>query len=340
MSGDEIIVGDQRLLMRAAHLDDVAQVAALWNDCSNAMIGLDETTPEKLAMQWETPGFDLRKSAMVILTTDGTAVGCVVVWDEESLPVNIWIEGRVHPDYEKQGLGTQLMLWAEARANHVLPRVPSDIQVAMVTGTESTYSPARKLLQDLGFKMVREFWTMVAHFESPPEPPQWPVGMSVRPMRKAELGDVVHAARDSFRDHYGYVEQPFQQEFEQWQHKISRYDQYDPSLWFLAVEGDQIAGVSLCRPKSDEDPDMGWVSVLGVRRPWRRRGVALALLQHAFAGFFDRGTLKVGLGVDAESLTGATGLYEKAGMKVLRKYDAFEKIIRPGRDVTLRETSG
>jgi mycothiol synthase len=38
--------------------------------------------------------------------------------------------------------------------------------------------------------------------------------------------------------------------------------------------------------------------------------------------------------VDASSLTGATRLYEKAGMRVLRQFDNYEKELRPGRDVS------
>ena len=105
---------------------------------------------------------------------------------------------------------------------------------------------------------------------------------------------------------------------------------YDPSLWFVAVDGDEIAGVSLCRPHWTEDLQMGWINTLGVRRPWRRQGLGQALLHASFNAFYQRGTLKVGLGVDASSLTGATRLYEKAGMLVFRQNNQFEKEMRPG----------
>lgn len=79
---------------------------------------------------------------------------------------------------------------------------------------------------------------------------------------------------------------------------------------------------------------MGWVHQLGVRRPWRQRGLGLALLQQSFAALHQRGRLRVGLGVDADSLTGATRLYEKAGMKVVRQYDTYEKELRPGHSIS------
>ena len=80
--------------------------------------------------------------------------------------------------------------------------------------------------------------------------------------------------------------------------------------------------------------DMGWVSTLGVRRPWRRKGLGLALLQHSFGEFHRRGKCRVGLGVDADSLTGATRLYEKAGMEVHRQYASYEKELRAGVDLS------
>jgi ribosomal protein S18 acetylase RimI-like enzyme len=66
------------------------------------------------------------------------------------------------------------------------------------------------------------------------------------------------------------------------------------------------------------------VNELGVRNPWRRRGLGLALLRHAFAELGRLGADRVGLGVDAENVTGALRLYERAGMHVTRRYDTWE----------------
>ena len=74
----------------------------------------------------------------------------------------------------------------------------------------------------------------------------------------------------------------------------------------------------------------GWIDTLGVRRPWRRQGLAEALLYHSFAELRRRGRTRVELGVDASSLTGATRLYEKAGMRAIREFTSFEKELRAG----------
>ena len=79
-----------------------------------------------------------------------------------------------------------------------------------------------------------------------------------------------------------------------------------------------------------------WIDELGVLRPWRRQGIALALLLHVFGEFYRRDRYKVGLGVDGQSLTGATRLYEKAGMYIFRQLDAYEKVLRPGQDLSTK----
>ena len=89
---------------------------------------------------------------------------------------------------------------------------------------------------------------------------------------------------------------------------------FDPALWFLAMDGDDVAGVALCPVY----PESGWVRQVAARRPWRRRGIALALLRQAFGEFYRRGKREVGLVVDSYNLSGARDLYERAGMHVWR----------------------
>lgn len=111
---------------------------------------------------------------------------------------------------------------------------------------------------------------------------------------------------------------------------------FDPTLWFLAMAGEEVAGISLCYDHAFDDHEMGWVGSLGVRRPWRGQGLGLALLQHSFQEFHRRGKARGGLSVDAESLTGATRLYLKAGMHSdpQRQFNLFEKELRPGFDMS------
>ncbi|MBK7448764.1 MAG: GNAT family N-acetyltransferase [Anaerolineales bacterium] len=104
----------------------------------------------------------------------------------------------------------------------------------------------------------------------------------------------------------------------------------------VAWEGDQIAGYSQNRFRMG----IGWVGTLGVLKPWRKKGLGLALLLTSFADFYQRGMPTIGLGVDASNKTGATRLYQRAGMSIATEFTTFEKELRPGRaleDAGVRE---
>src|SRR5690606_21254401 len=117
------------------------------------------------------------------------------------------------------------------------------------------------------------------------------------------------------------------QAFERWLHFIRGNERCDPELFFVVEDGaGERAAAAYCLTDLPEDPAMGWVSMLGVGRDYGRNGIGLALLQHTFGAFYRRGQKRVGLGVDAESLTGATRLYERAGMHVAQERVTFEKI--------------
>jgi ribosomal protein S18 acetylase RimI-like enzyme len=96
---------------------------------------------------------------------------------------------------------------------------------------------------------------------------------------------------------------------------------FDPELWTLAWDGDALAGYSLAYFQHGADDTIGWVGTLGVREPWRRRGLGEALLRTSFAKIHARGLRRAGLGVDAENVTGALRLYERAGMRKVGQTD-------------------
>ena len=126
------------------------------------------------------------------------------------------------------------------------------------------------------------------------------------------------ALDEAFSDHWEHHGRPF----EEWWERRSATPNYDPTLWFLVRDGDEIAAVA--RSEANRNGG-GYVGHLGVRRPWRKRGLGLAMLHRVFGECYARGITRIGLGVDAESLTGATRLYERAGMKVKEHFVRYEK---------------
>ncbi|MCB9445659.1 MAG: GNAT family N-acetyltransferase [Ardenticatenaceae bacterium] len=322
-------------IMRPATIDDLETAVDLFNTCSQAQIGADEFTVEEYRTEWEAPGFDMENSTRAVCTLDGQLVGLVEVWDLANPPVKIWVWGRVHPDFEGLGIGTMLMEWAEERARQAIDRVPEGVQVIMQSGVVSTYEPPQHLFARLGMEQNRHFWRMAIDLAGNIPQAVWPDGITMRTFTDInDLPTVYRAVDEAFRDHWGYVASEEKEILERWRHFIETDDSFDPDLWFLAMDGDEIAGISLCRFKITDDPEMGFVDTLGVRRPWRRQGLGLAMLHHTFAEFKNRGQKRVGLGVDAASLTGATRLYEKAGMHVARQFANYAKVLRPGNDIS------
>ena len=179
------------------------------------------------------------------------------------------------------------------------------------------------LVRARGYVPIRHGFRMLAGLGDSPEAPRWPDGISVRPMHEGEERATYDASNDAFADHWGFEPQPYER-FAHWNFGGANFDR---SLNFVAMDGDDIAGLCLCSLHSSGDPTYGWVGLLGVRPPWRRRGIALALLLHSFDEFRRRGCDRVGLGVDAESTTGALELYERAGMRVQRRQDTLEKVL-------------
>jgi mycothiol synthase len=180
---------------------------------------------------------------------------------------------------------------------------------------------------------------MLIEMDAPVPDPEFPEGIVVRTYNPETDAEAVYRADvESFRDHFGFVEQPFEEGLKRFKH-FWEQEGFDPSLLFLAMDRDEVAGVSLCPPHSIDDPDLGWVGSLGVRRPWRKRGIGLALLRHSFNEFYRRGKRKVGLGVDAQNLTGALRLYENAGMHIHQASDLYEKELRPGIEISTQTLS-
>jgi len=122
-------------------------------------------------------------------------------------------------------------------------------------------------------------------------------------------------------------------EYRHWHALMIERDDFDPALWTVVEDGDQIAAVACAYPFADH----GHLRSLAVRRPWRRRGLALALLQHTFSLFWARGERTIALGVDADSLTGATRLYQRAGMQIVRQFALWEKELQAGIDLSTQQ---
>lgn len=216
----------------------------------------------------------------------------------------------VRPDARGRGVGSLLCDWGErAAADAGFSSIRAATSVADVGGKE--------LLESRGYRYIRSFYRMVIDLDEEPPKPSWPEGFRValEPENEQVLYETLEEA---FADHWGHEERTF----EQW---IAQNGPLPERLCYVVrAEDGTVAAAQVC---DEERFGTAWVSILGVRAPFRRRGLGEALLRQAFRDLYERGRRRVALGVDAENTTGATRLYQRVGMRVALQDDAYEKLL-------------
>ena len=316
-------------------LADNQAVVDVLNAAARHTLGIDQVTLEEQLIEFTAPGRSLEEDFRVVQAPDGSLVGYIEVFGLQAPFTPLYCWGRVHPEHQRRGVGSYLVSWAEGRSRQFLPNSDPAVRVPMWAFAQHVDAASQRMLVRQGFQLLRHNLRMVIELDGPPPEPVVPAGITLRTIVPGqEEYPAFIASREAFEDHFGHVVRPPEEEYQGWSHRVLNSSDYDPKLWFVALDGEQIAGVSLCFKTTDSDPGFGWVGSLSVRRPWRKQGLGLALLQQSIAEFHRRGYRKVGLGVDAQNLTGAVRLYEKAGMHSDPRFQMmiFEKELRPGSD--------
>ena len=304
--------------VRAPREEEVPAIVELLNAVSQAEFGVDDVNEDEIRRWFGQMHFAPERDAFVADEDDRLAAYADV--SNEGLAFEqFWIDLRV-PAAASDAACDAVLQAAERRALEMAAEGPADARARLIAGAWSVNERATALLERAGFRAYRHSFRMLIDLDGELGEPSFPPGVEARGFRAGDERAVFDAVDEAFRDSHDHVPSIY----EEWRHWALDRDDFDPSLWWLAVDGDEIAGFCLCRPYETE-PDLGWVSSLGVRRPWRRRGIARALLLTSFHEFRQRGFARVGLGVDADSLTGANLLYERAGMRPVRRYDLYEK---------------
>ncbi len=327
---------------RAPRLDDVDLILELVNARSQKLWGERQATREGVEVFLSSPRLDPNADVRLVLDQDGALAGMAFVGNPGKPYADFACPALSHPRYEEDvGHVDRLQSWTLRRAHELATLASPDIRVVASAFVATQDQVWRAALDRAGFRLVRVHNHMRIDLATPLAAAPWPAGIAVRTaVIEQDLEPVVACREEAWRDHWGFVEQPFDQVVAERREAIkAQGDKFDPTLWFLAADGAEIVGLSLCDDRIVDDRTRGYVSTLAVRPAWRKRGIALALLHHTFAEFRRRGYAAVELDMDSQNLTGATRLCDRAGMRVVRQFVTYEKELRPGVDLTTRALS-
>jgi mycothiol synthase len=324
--------------LRQCRMEDAQEILDMLHLCTKNYGSDDQVTLDDFISEWHSPGFKMETDLQVIVSPDDEIVGYSEVWATAETPVHPWAYLRIHPEHQGLGLEEALFAWAEARSRQVFETVPPEARVSIYVGAPDKAENLKAVFAGLGLPQIRASYQMRIDMEGPPPASQWPEGIELRPYRHPQDLEAVYRADDeAFQDHFGYTPDDFERGLAHFKHHMVEDSGFDPELWFVAWDGDEIAGLSLCREQGRTTPEIGWVRSLAVRRPWRKRGLGLALLQHSFGELYRCGQHSVGLGVDGSNLTGALRLYERAGMHIHYQFNLYEKELRVGKELATVE---
>ena len=300
---------------------DADAVAALRRAVEVDRHGHGESTSGGVLAEWSLPGLAADDVA-VIEDETGAIVAYGVVWMEEP-PDGVSGEQVVHPAHRSRGLVTTLLRLQEARVAELARVAPGGGPMRLAVWAPDDDAARLDLYARRGYERVRTLARLDRDLTDPVEPPRLPPGVAVRHFRRGRDEAAVHAAtEEAYRDHFRTPPTTF----DDWADSHLGDEHLDTGLWLVAWAGDEIAAGILAY----ETAGGGHLDELFVRRPWRGRGLARALLLLECAELRRRGHLTAFLAVDTANAAAPATLYASVGFRALRGTTGlFEKDI-PG----------
>jgi mycothiol synthase len=292
-------------------LEDAPKVLELMSTCEIQEYGESDSDMEDLLYDWKR--IDLDTDAWLAFGSDGYLVGysAVIPWG-----MNWNLDFYLHPDHADEHRSKALLKLGMDRLMEIGKGVQNSIKA--LTYVAAVNQQDRLLFESAGFSVNRHHFQMQIDLKEMPQTPDWPDGLKIQTFEQGCRSDLVeiHMLIQEAFDKPGRTPQSF----EDWCKTMTREDIFEPELWFLVRSAGRIVGVCLCY----NYPGSGWVRQLGVVEDWRRKGLGSALLQYSFGIFWQRGMMKVGLGVAADNEKAKT-VYERNGMYVKREYVEYKK---------------
>jgi ribosomal protein S18 acetylase RimI-like enzyme len=299
-----------KVVQQTIDADGLERVVTL-DDVINTYTYLSNFDPEK----------DLR-----IVEVEGVVVGYVRVnWNETIEGYLVYRHiANLLPEWRQKGIGTAMLRFAEARIDEISRGHISNTIRFFEVGAEDVELGKIALFEREKYQPVRYFFEMTRDLgQSFPDAPL-PDNLEIRTVKPEHYRLIWDAEVEAFRDHWGFREKT-EEEHQWWLNDRL----FQPELWNVAWDGDQVAGMVLNFIDHDEnvkfDRKRGYTEDISVRRPWRRRGLAKSLLVQSMADLKHLGMTEANLGVDTENPNGARGLYEGLGFRPVRRFTNYRK---------------
>ena len=289
-----------------------------------------ETIEDQIAFFGHTsPQSDARRD-VTIAEVDGRIVGFARRdWVDTSDGLREYrSRGAVDPEWRRRGVGTALLVACERAASALAGGHDVDRPRCFGTFTEDRNAGASALAERMGYEPARWFFDMERPGIDRDLPPiaALPAGVEVRPVSEEHLLQIWRADVEAFRDHWGGGDDSVEA-FRRYRDSPS----FDPSLWVVAWDGDEVVAACINTIYAHENQASGqrkgWLDSVFTRRPWRRRGIAGALIDRSLHRLAERGMEAAALGVDADNPSGALRLYESHGFAITSRGTAWRKPI-------------
>lgn len=312
---------------------DHALMASLVN-AANEADGVPEASSEESMEHYYSEPKNLDPFKDVLITEVNGEPACYsrVFWldeqAEEGGTIRVYRSITfMHPAWRRKGLGRAILAYNEGRIREVAAIHPAEIKKFLQTVAPDANTGAAILLKQFGYQVLRRFYVMSCDLSGEIPSANLPAGLQLRPAQPEHFRQIWDAVEEAFVDHWGFSARN-EEDYQQW----LKNPEFDPTLWMVAWEGDQVAGASINVASSGENEKLGrnwaWTEPLGVRRPWRKRGLGKALLLASQHEMKSRGIQAAALEVDTENTSNALHLYESCGYKTVRRWDLYRKQLK------------
>lgn len=232
--------------------------------------------------------------------------------------------GFIRPEWRHKEIGRAMLDYNQQRLRQIAAGHPADFERWFEAYSMDTEKEATALYLKDGYLAIRHFYKMVRpNLEDIPDLPL-PEGVEVRPAQPEEYRKIWNASMEAFRDHWGFIE-PTEEDY---LHYTSQSN-FQPEYWQVAWAGGEVVGSIQAYIDFQENKEYqrlrGWTEEITTSKPWRRRGLAAALIARNLRHFKSLGLQEAALGVDTQNLSGALRLYQRMGFQITKSSTLYHK---------------